>query len=101
MANNVTVTVSLSVQPGQLETLLSMLPHLLTETLGRPGVVSARALRNPDEPLKLVFLDEFISVEASDAYFAWRTERGDLDRLGAMLSGPPRIEVWPVSIDPV
>jgi len=101
MSNDVTVTISMSVKPDKLETLLSITPDLLKETLGRPGVISVRALRNPDEPLKLMFLDAFASVEASNAYFEWRRDRGDLGRLVSMLSEPPRIEVWPVSIDAV
>jgi quinol monooxygenase YgiN len=101
MVNDVTVTISMSVKPDKLETLLSMIPDLLKETIARPGVLSARALRNPDESLKLMFLDVFASVEASNAYFGWRRDRGDLDRLVSMLSEPPRIDVWPVSIDPV
>jgi len=101
MANDVTVTISMSVKPDQLETLLSMIPDLLKETLSRPGVISVRALRNPDESLRLMFLDVFASIEASNAYFGWRRDRGDLDRLVSMLSEPPRIEVWPVSIGPV
>jgi len=37
MANDVIVTVSMSVKPEQLETLLSMIPALQKETVGRPG----------------------------------------------------------------
>ena len=29
-----------------------------------------------------------------EAYLAWRTERGDLDTLGAMLAGPPSIRYF-------
>jgi len=101
MANDVTVTVSMSVKPDKLETMLSMIPDGLKETLGRPGVTSVRALRTPDEPLRLMFLNVFASVEASNAYVGWRRESGDFDQLVSMLSEPPRVEVWPVSIDPV
>jgi len=37
MATHVIVTVSMSVKPEQLETLLSMIPDLQKETRGRPG----------------------------------------------------------------
>lgn len=101
MTKYVTVMVSMSPKPDELEVLLSMLPDFLSETIDRPGVISTRALRNPDEPSKLMFLDVFSSIEASKAYSGWRQENGDLDRLGAMLSEPPRIEIWPVSIESV
>ncbi len=100
MTMNVIVTVSLSVRPEKVETLLGMVPAMQKETLTRPGVRSVRALHNPGEPTKLLFLDEFESLTASNAYFKWRQERGDLDRLGALLSEPPRVEVWPSSIAP-
>ena len=55
---------------------------------------------NPAVPTKLLFIDEFDSVEAGEACFQWRAERGDLEKLGALLAEPPRIEVWPVSVAP-
>ena len=100
MAQNITVTVSLSIKLGMVDTFLTMLPDLQTETMTRPGVVSVRALYNPERPTKLVFLDVFESVAASEGYFRWRGERGDLDKLEAMLTEPPKIETWPVSMAP-
>ena len=93
--HTVTVTVSLSVKPDQIKTLHGRVPGMLQEALARPGVRASRALHNPAEPTKLLFIDEFDSVEASDAYFKWRAERGDLDKLGALLTEPPHVAVWP------
>jgi len=96
----VKVTVFLSVKSDQIAALLAMSPGLQSETLSRPGARSAEALQNPAVPTKLLFIDEFDSVEAGEAYFQWRAERGDLEKLGALLAEPPRIEVWPVSLAP-
>ena len=97
-ANAITVTVAMSVKPDQVETLQGKIPGMLEEALARPGVRASRALYNPAEPTKLLFIDEFDSVEASDAYFKWRAERGDLDQLGTLLTAPPLVEVWPLHI---
>jgi len=47
------------VTPDKLETLLSTTPDLEKETLSRLAGISARAPRNPDEPLKFMFLEAF------------------------------------------
>jgi quinol monooxygenase YgiN len=98
MSNTVTVTVAMAVKPEAVATMLGMIPGLLTGMLERPGVLGGRALQNPAEPTKLLFIDEFETVEASEAYFKWRTERGDIDRLGALLTAPPQVQVWPANI---
>ena len=98
MSNSVTITVTMTVRPDAVETMLGMIPGLLTGMLTRPGVLGGRALQNPAEPTKLLFIDEFETVEASEAYFKWRAERGDLDRLGALLTAPPQVQSWPDSI---
>src|SRR4029077_1961281 len=100
MAKGVKVTIFLSVKSDQVSPLLTMIPGLQFETLSRPGVRSTEALRNPATPTKLLFVDEFDSVEASEAYLQWRAQRGDLEKLGALLAEPPRIEVWPVNLAP-
>ena len=98
MTDSVTVTVSMTVKPDAVATMLGMIPGLLSGMLEQPGVLGGRALQNPAEPTKLLFIDEFETVEASEAYFKWRAERGDLDRLGALLIAPPQVQVWPASI---
>jgi quinol monooxygenase YgiN len=100
MAKGVKVTIFLSVKSDQVSPLLTMIPGLQLETLSRPGVRSTEVLRNPATPTKLLFVDEFDSVEASEAYLQWRAQRGDLEKLGALLAEPPRIEVWPVKLAP-
>jgi len=100
MAKGVKVTVFLSVKSDQVSPLLAMIPGLQNETLSRPGVRSTETLQNPATPTKLLFIDEFDSVEAAEAYLQWRPQRGDPEELGALLAEAPRIEVWSVSLAP-
>jgi quinol monooxygenase YgiN len=37
----------------------------------------------------VLFVENWRSEEDCQAYNAWRTERGDMDRLGAFFSAPP------------
>ena len=74
-----------------------MILGLQGETLSRPGARSTEALHSGSSHKAVV---EFDSVEAGEACVQWRAERGDLEKLGALLAEPPRIKVWPVSLAP-
>ena len=41
-------------------------------------------------PGEVLFLEHWTSEQASQAYGRWRTERGDMDRLGAFFSAAPK-----------
>jgi len=60
------------------------------------GVKSARAVRQAENPTRLLFIDVFASRKDADAYFQWRRSTGDLDLLATLVSEPPVIEVWPL-----
>ena len=98
MSATTTVTVTMHVKPGSLATMIEAIPELLAGMLLRPGAIATRALQNPTDPTKLLFIDEFESLEAATAYFGWRADRGDVDRMGRLLTAPPQVDIWPVSI---
>src|ERR1700751_1327462 len=100
MAKGVKVTEFLSVRSDQIAAPLAMIPGLQSETLSRTGARSTEVLQNPAAPTKVLFIDEFDSVEASEEHFRWGAQGGDLEKLGALLAESPRIEVWPVSLAP-
>lgn len=97
MSEPITVTVTIDLKPEQADGFFNeLLPQLQKQTIAFAGVRSAQALRQVAEPTKVMFIDEFESTEAADAYFAWRAENGDLEKLNELLAAPPRIEVWPL-----
>lgn len=101
MTSGVTVTVEINLKPEEADAFCdTMLPQLQKQTQAFAGVRSVRAVRQAAEPTRVLFIDVFDTVEASDAYFKWRGETGDLDLLGSLVSEPPRISVWPTAIDP-
>lgn len=100
MTSGVTVTVEINLKPEKADDFCAtMLPALQEQTRAFAGVRSARAVRQAAEPTRVLFIDVFETVEASDAYFKWRAETGDLDMLGELVSEPPRISVWPTAIE--
>jgi len=94
MSPTITVTLRMEVREELVEQFVDGIPALVRETLSAPGLISARALRNSDSPGTVLFVEEWDSTTAFATYIAWRTERGDMLKLGQMLSKPPEIVTW-------
>src|SRR5579871_5657949 len=77
--------------PGQEEAVRSMLAEILPDTRAFDGCESLTAHRDVDDPAEIVLIERWRSRERYDAYLQWRVERGDVERLGALLAGPPVI----------
>ncbi|NPD66316.1 hypothetical protein HN018_23490 (plasmid) [Lichenicola cladoniae] len=102
MTPSVTFTVQLTLKPDEVERFCdSLLPELLQQTRGFEGVRSARAVRMDDGSNRVLFIDEFDSIEANQRYLAWREERGELTMLRSLLTQPPIMDLWPLTIKTV
>ena len=98
MDSGITVTVKCDLKAESADSFFNeMLPELQKQTRAFKGVRSVRAVRQSDDPTKMMFIDIFDTVDDVHAYFKWRGERGDLDLLGTLVSQPPQIEIWPIS----
>lgn len=98
MEADVTVTVSLKLKPEEVDNFCEvLLPELQKQTRAFEGVKAARAVRQADDPTRLLFIDVFATRKDADAYFEWRRSTGDLDLLATLVSEPPLIEMWPVA----
>jgi pimeloyl-ACP methyl ester carboxylesterase/quinol monooxygenase YgiN len=90
----ITVTLLMNVKEGLAEEFVSGLPATIRETSSSPGAQSVRAFRSAENTHAILFVEEWESEEAFRKYIAWRTERGDMERLGQTLSEPPKIATW-------
>ncbi|CAN7737421.1 alpha/beta fold hydrolase [Caballeronia sp. LjRoot31] len=90
----ITVTLLMNVKDDFAADFIGGLPALVRETSSSPGVRSVRAFRNAESVNAILFVEEWESEVAFKTYIAWRTERGDMARLGQMLSKPPEISTW-------
>ncbi len=89
---SVTVMLTLKAKEDMFEQLEGAMKAILPDTAKRDGaeLISAAS----DAPSKTVIIYElWDKVESQQAYMAWRTERGDIDKLVSMLREPPQIEV--------
>lgn len=70
--------------PADAETRIS---SILTQTRARPGFVSADVVRDLDDPRHLVVIETWESLEADDAYRAWRATPEGANELGELTGG--------------
>ena len=70
--------------PADAEARLSA---VLAQTRARPGFVSADVVRDVDDPRHLVVIETWESLEADDAYRAWRATPEGASELGELTGG--------------
>lgn len=89
---SVVVMLTLKARDETYGELKKTMAAILPDTAAREGAELIRC--GADEGTKTVTVyEEWDRIESQQAYMAWRTERGDIDTLVAMLREPPRVDV--------
>lgn len=70
--------------PADAETRISL---ILSQTRARPGFLSADVVRDLDDPRHLVVIEAWESLEADDAYRAWRATPEGASELRELTAG--------------
>jgi quinol monooxygenase YgiN len=70
--------------PADAETRIS---SILSQTRARSGSISADVVRDLDDPRHLVVIEVWESLEADDAYRAWRATPEGANELGELTAG--------------
>lgn len=87
---SVVVTLALKAKPETYAQLAATIQTILPDTAARPGAELIRAAGDPATHTVHLY-EVWDRIESQQSYFAWRAERGDLDRLGALLASPPEV----------
>src|ERR1700712_3796069 len=74
--------------PADAETRVS---SILSQTRARPGFLAADVVRDLDDPRHLVVIELWESLEADDAYRAWRATPEGASGLGELTAGRPAL----------
>lgn len=90
----VLVIVELTAKPDKAKEFIPMLAALLPDTRGYDGCEDCNVYVDQDDPTRLSIVETFTSRAHYERYHAWRGERGDLDKLGGMLAGPPTVRFF-------
>ena len=95
MSDGVFVTLTFSFKPGAIDQFVEIMPAMFKDTMARKGFREIKALRNQDDPDRIIFIEEWDSAQDYRDYVAWRTGRGEgLESLEQVLAAPPELYVW-------
>ena len=94
MNDTVIVTLELVLKPEVVEDFCRQIPETLEETRVFPGFVDITIRQHADDPNRIIFVEQWETRAAYEAYIAFRTESGMLEQMAAALTEPPRTEYW-------
>ena len=91
---SVLVLVEINVKPENADDVTSFLRDELHATRGFEGCNGLTFHRNQDDPNTMVAVEDWDSRQHYEKYLAWRTERGDLEKLVGWSQGDPSIRYF-------
>ncbi len=86
---SVLVLVEFNVKPENVNDLMNFMREDLHVTRGFDGCNGLTLHRNQDDSNNMVFTEDWDSRQHYEKYLAWRTERGDLQKLLGWIVGEP------------
>ncbi|MHC5795636.1 putative quinol monooxygenase [Lacisediminihabitans sp. FW035] len=89
----VTATLELAISPESADDALRVIHEVLEATRAFPGNRGVDVLVDSANPLRIVLLERWESLEADSAYRAWRAGDGK-SALGSILAAPPVLGVF-------
>lgn len=91
---SVLVLLEAPVQPQEVANMKTLMAQLLPETREYDGCGGIDVYFNTDDPNGMVMIERWASRAQHEKYLAWRTETGVMQKIGAMLAGPPNIRYF-------
>ena len=91
---SIVVILDCTTNPANTKDLKDFLRDELFHTRGFDGCNSITIHQNQDDPNNFVFVENWDSKEQHEKYIGWRTERGDMAKLGGWMAGPPSIRYF-------
>jgi heme oxygenase (mycobilin-producing) len=87
----VTSLLELRILPDRLDDAPRLLHDILEGTRAFAGNVSIEVSRDVDDPAHWMVVERWESIEADDAYRAWRASPDGAAPLGELLAAPPTL----------
>ena len=91
---SVLVLVEINVRPENADDVTNFLRDELHATRVFEGCNGLTFHRNQDDPNTMVAVEDWDSLQHYEKYLAWRTERGDLEKLVGWSQGDPSIRYF-------
>jgi len=89
----VVATLELAIRPESADVATTVIHEVLKGTRAFPGNQGVDVLVDSKNPLRVLLLERWESLDADTAYRAWRAGDGKSD-LGSILAGPPALSVF-------
>ena len=90
---SVLVHVEVDAKPELVADFIKYLTEILPDTKAYDGCIDINIYLN-DNGYTMAFIQNWVSKEHYQKYFAWRGETGDAAKLGSYLQGPPTIRYF-------
>lgn len=91
---SITVLFEVQSKPESIDALNATLKSILPDTRSYDGCQGVHVVGNQDDSCNVVLIQTWASRQHYEKYFAWRTETGAIEALGAMVSQPPTIRYY-------
>ncbi len=82
------VLLEVKIVDGFADPLKAKFAELLPDTRSFDGCIYIYLTQDLDDPSKLIIIELWESRAHYDRYLQWRTDRGDMEALGAMMEDP-------------
>jgi len=89
-----TVLLELRVKEEHVEEVAASFKDALPDTRTFDGCIDVYMVRDMDNPNTFIAVETWESREKYEAYFAWRTERGDIENALATMEGDLKIRFF-------
>ena len=86
---SVLVLVEVSLKPEKVNDFMNLVVNELHHSRGFDGCNGITVHKNQDDSNNVVVVEDWDSRQHYEKYLAWRTERGDVEKLAAFLAGEP------------
>ncbi len=91
---SVLVLLEAQVKAEDISDMKSYMAEILPDTRAYDGCQGIDVYFNTEDTGSMVVVDHWDSRAHHEKYLAWRTETGVMDKIGAMLAGPPSIRYF-------
>ena len=91
---SVLVLIELSLKSENVDDFMNFMKNELHHTRGFEGCNGLTVHKNQDDPTNMVMIENWNSRQHYEKYMEWRTERGDMEKLGPFLAGEPSFRYY-------
>jgi quinol monooxygenase YgiN len=88
------VVLELKMKPDCVDKAREWFRSILPDTRGYAGFATLSVTQNQDDPTELMIVEQWDSRAAYEKYLGWRTERGDMEAVAAMVAAEPKIRFY-------